>query len=98
VWGPEQQEAQNKIIDLITNMPILVWPDPSWQFELEVDALQIGTSAILYQWDPPITINRKEKAGARQPISFHSQKFTSTEQNYPIYDWEFLAIMHSLCA
>jgi hypothetical protein len=23
VWGPEQQEAQNKIIDLITNAPIL---------------------------------------------------------------------------
>jgi hypothetical protein len=23
VWGPEQQEAQNKIINLITNAPIL---------------------------------------------------------------------------
>jgi hypothetical protein len=65
VWGPEQQEAQNKIIDLITNAPILAWPDPSRQFELEVDASQISTGAILYQRDPPTTIKGKEKAGAR---------------------------------
>jgi hypothetical protein len=65
VWGPEQQDAQNKIIDLITNAPILVRPDPSQQFELKVDASQIGTGAILYQWDLPTMINRKEKAGVR---------------------------------
>ena len=29
VWGPEQQEAQNKIIDLITHAPVLARPDPS---------------------------------------------------------------------
>jgi hypothetical protein len=86
VLGPEQQEAQNKIIDLITNAPILARPDPSRQFELEVDASQIGTGAILYQRDPPITVKGTEKAGARQLIGFHSQKFTSVEQNYPIYD------------
>jgi len=30
-------------------------------------------------------------------VGFHSQKFSTTEQNYPIYDREFLAIMHRLC-
>jgi hypothetical protein len=39
-----------------------------------------------------------EKVGARRPIGFYSQKFTSAEQNYPIYDREFLAIMYGLCA
>jgi len=29
-------------------------------------------------------------------VGFHSQKFSRTEQNYPIYDREFLAIMHRL--
>ena len=29
-------------------------------------------------------------------MGFHSQKFTSTERNYPIYDREFLAIMRGL--
>jgi len=52
-WGQEQQAAQEQIIQAITNPPVLVKPDPSKQFELEVDASQIGTGAILYQWDPP---------------------------------------------
>jgi len=30
-------------------------------------------------------------------VGFHFQKFTTTEQNYPIYDHEFLAIMRGLC-
>jgi len=30
-------------------------------------------------------------------VGFHSQKFTTTEKNYPIYDREFLAIMRGLC-
>jgi len=47
-WGPEQQKAQEKIITLITSAPILVKPDPSQQFELEVDTSQIAIGAILY--------------------------------------------------
>jgi len=86
-WGPAQREAQDKIITLITSSPVLVKPDPSRQFELEVDASQIGTGAILYQRDPPTThADSTEKPGPRRPVGFHSQKFTTTEQNYPIYD------------
>jgi len=97
-WGPAQREAQDKIITLITNSPVLVKPDPSRQFELEVDASQISTGAILYQRDLPTTrANGTEKPGPRRPVGFHSQKFTTTKQNYPIYDREFLAIMRGLC-
>jgi len=53
-WGPEQWAAQEEIIRLIMHPPVLVKPDPSRQFELEVDASQIGMGAILYQHDPPI--------------------------------------------
>ena len=68
-WGPEQLEAQNKIIHAITHAPVLVKPDPSRQFELEVDASQISTGAILYQQDPPtIKPNGKEKPGPRRPV------------------------------
>jgi len=52
-WGPEQQAAQEEIIRLITHPPVLVKPDPLRQFELEVNASQIGTGAILYQHDSP---------------------------------------------
>jgi len=96
-WGPAQREAQDKIITLITSSPVLVKPDPSRQFKLEVDTSQIGTGVILYQRDPPITrADGTEKPGPRRPVGFHSQKFTTTEQNYPIYDREFLAIMRGL--
>jgi len=54
-WGPQQKEAQNKLIDMITHTPVLVQPDPDRQFKLETDVSQIGTGAILYQQDPPIT-------------------------------------------
>jgi len=97
-WGPEQLEAQNKIIHTITYAPVLVKPDPSWQFKLEVDTSQIGTGAILYQQDPPtIHTNGKEKLGLQWLVGFHFQKFTTTKQNYPIYDHEFLGIMRGLC-
>jgi Reverse transcriptase (RNA-dependent DNA polymerase)/RNase H-like domain found in reverse transcriptase len=62
-WGPEQQEAQEKLINLITSSPILVKPDPNRQFELEVDASQIGTGAILYQRDLPV----KQPDGTEKP-------------------------------
>ena len=62
-----------------------------------MDASQIGTGAILYQRDPPITLpDGTEKPGPRRPCGFHSQKFSSTEQNYPIYDREFLGVMRGL--
>jgi hypothetical protein len=85
VWGKEQQDAQETIITLITHAPVLVRPDPSQQFELEMDASLIGTGAILYQQDPPITLlDGTQKPGPRHPCGFHSQSFTSTKQNYPI--------------
>jgi hypothetical protein len=74
-----------------------VRPNPSQQFELETDALLIGTGAILYQRDLPITLpDGTQKPGPRHLCGFHSQSFTSTEQNYPIYDWEFLEVLRGL--
>ena len=54
-WGPKQIEAQDKLITLITSAPILARPDPDRQFELETNASQVSTGAILYQRDPPVT-------------------------------------------
>jgi len=96
-WGPKQIKAQDKLITLITSTPILARPDPDKQFELETDASQVSIGAILYQWDPPITKpDGTQKPGPRQPVGFHSQKFTQTKQNYPIYNHEFLGVMRGL--
>ena len=96
-WTQDCIQAVRELKKHITAAPVLVRPDPSKQFELEVDALQIATGAILYQRGPPVQRpDGTEKPGPCHPVGFHSQKFTSTKQNYPIYDREFLAIMCSL--
>ena len=97
-WGPEQKCAQETIIQRITNAPVLIQPDPMCQFELKTDASLIGTGAVLYQCNPPITLpDGTQKPGPRRPCRFHSQSFTSTEWNYPIYDHEFLGVLRGLC-
>ena len=73
IWGKEQQKAQETIINRITNAPVLARPDPTWQFELEMDASLISTGAILYQRDPPITLpDNTQKPGPQRPCGFHS--------------------------
>ena len=96
-WTQDYIQAVRELKKHITATPVLVHPDPSKQFELEVNASQIATRAILYQRGPPVQRpDGTEKPGPRYPVGFHSQKFTNTKQNYPIYDQEFLAIMCSL--
>ena len=96
-WTQDCIQAVRELKRCITAAPVLIHPDPSRQFELEVDTSQIATGAILYQRGPPVQHpDGTEKPGPRHPVGFHSQKFTSTEQNYPIYNREFLAIMRSL--
>jgi len=98
IWSQECIDAMREIKQRITSAPVLIRPDPSKQFKLEVDTSQITTGAILYQQGPPSTRpDGTEKPGAWHPVGFHSQKFSQIEQNYPIYNREFLAIMCGLC-
>jgi RNase H-like domain found in reverse transcriptase len=78
----------------VTSEPVLVPPDSTRQFVLEVDASQYATGAILYQAD----LKLKDKKGnpILQPCGYHAKTFSGTEQNYPIYDREYMAIMRGL--
>ena len=85
-WDKLCEDAMRKLIGLVVSEPILVPPNTNKQFILYVDASQFATGAILYQADK----ERKDQRGnpLLRPLSFNSQTFTKTEQNYPIYDWE----------
>ena len=97
-WTEECCNAVRQLKKAVITAPVLVRPNTSKQFKLEVDTSQLATGAILYQCDAPVTLpSGKEKPGPQCPVGFHSQKFTPTEQNYLIYNREFLAIMHGLC-
>jgi reverse transcriptase-like protein/integrase-like protein/chromodomain-containing protein/aspartyl protease len=85
-WGPEAEQAFQKIKDLITAEPVLAIFNPSSQIELETDASDYALGAQIGQRDE----NRKVR-----PIAFYSKKLSGAELNYPIYDKEFLAIINA---
>jgi len=86
--------ALTTLRDIVTSEPVLVPPDQDRQFILEVDASQYAMGAILYQADRTMT-DHKGKPFLR-PTGYHSQTFSATEQRYPIYDHEFLAVIRGL--
>jgi hypothetical protein len=93
-WTQECSTALETLINIVTSEPVLIPPDTTRQFILEVDASQYATGAILFQADKKL----KDRKGnpILHPCGYHSQTFSATEQRYPIYDREFLAIINGL--
>ena len=94
LWTEECTMALTTLRNIVTLEPVLISPDQEWQFILEVDTSQYATEAILYQADK-IMKDRKGKPILR-PCGYHSQTFSAMEQQYPIYDREFLVVIHGL--
>jgi hypothetical protein len=65
-WTDECRQAVRDLKKAVTTAPVLIRPDTSKQFELEVDTSAIATGAVLYQRDPAVTLpSGKEKPGPR---------------------------------
>ena len=64
--------------------PILVHPDFTKAFYLEIDASDFALGAVLSQMDEDKELHQ---------VAFYSQKFSTIEINYEIYDKELLAIV-----
>jgi len=79
--------ALDRIIHILTTKPVLAQPDQNKPFELEVDASNYATGAILFQ---------RDERGKPQPIGFHSKTFSKEEMNYDIYDKELTALDRGL--
>jgi len=94
LWTQECTTALTTLRDIVTSEPVLVSPDQNEQFILEVDASQYATGVILYQADK--TMKDRKGKPILCPYGYHSQTFSATEQWYPIYDQEFLAVIRSL--
>jgi hypothetical protein len=82
-WDQPAEEAFRKLIQLITEEPILKPPDENKPYIVETDASDYAMGARLCQ----------EHNGKRYPIAFISKKFTDTESRYPIHDKELYAIV-----
>ena len=87
-WGPEQQEAFDKLKELIVTAPVLAYPDFSKEFILKTDASLMGLGAVLYQ----------EHEGVLRVVAFASRGLRPSEANYPAYRMEFLALKWAVTA
>ena len=79
---PDYIQAFNHCKELLTNSPILAYPDFSKQFKLTTDASNVAIGAVLSQ--------------SNKPIAFYSRTLNSAEKNYSTIEKELLAIKDSV--
>ena len=80
-WGPEQQEAFEKMQRLCTESPILAYVDFKAPFILHTDTSGDGLGAVCQIQD-----------GQRRVIAYASRSLSKSKRNYPIHKLEFLAL------
>ena len=87
-WGDEQQEAFQKLKDVITSRLVLIFPDENCPFQVEADSSGVATGVILSQ--------QSVVDGKWHPVAFFSKSLNEVQRNYKIYDKEMLAIIRAL--
>jgi hypothetical protein len=86
-WNPKRQEAFETLCQRITSEPVLIQPNLTKPFELEVDTSGFALGAVLTQ---------RGDDGKKHPIAYYSMTLTEAEQNYDIWDLELLAVVKEL--
>ena len=89
-WGASEQASFNKLKELITSTPVLVFPDDSLPYHIEANSSNAATGAVLSQQ------TSSENGGKWHPIAFFSKSLSPVKQNYEIHDKEMLAIIQAL--
>ena len=88
IWGPEQEEAFNKLKQIITSKPVIQIYDPDRETFLHVDASSHAIGAMLSQRDP--------EDGNIKPVSFYSEPMKQSKRHKSSYDLELIALSKSL--
>ena len=83
-WKDTCQQAFDRLKDMVTSAPLLVFPDFSKRFILETDASGLGLGAILSQEQSDRLI---------APIAYVSRTLQQHEANYGISELEALAVV-----
>lgn len=86
-WGLEQQNAFQKLKEILTSPPLLAFPDFSKLFIVQTDACNTGLGAVLLQ---------EEDTGARRPIAYASRGLTDYERKRDTFHLEALAVVWAL--
>jgi hypothetical protein len=81
-WESSQEQAFQKVKDLVTNAPVLALFDPKKELVVNVDASSHSLGAVLLQ--------------GGQPVEFAAQSLTATQCLYAQVEKEMLAIQFGL--
>ncbi|KAL0185788.1 hypothetical protein M9458_017458, partial [Cirrhinus mrigala] len=87
-WSSAAEAAFTKLKSRFVSAPILVAPDPTRQFVVEVDASEMGVGAVLSQ--------RSASDDRMHPCAFFSRRLSPAERNYDIGNRELLAVKLAL--
>lgn len=86
-WTECCQQAFENAKVLLTSAPVLAAPRLGDQFQLKVDASNVGAGAVLLQ---------QNAAGVECPVSYFSRKFNGHQLNYSVIEKEALALIWAL--
>jgi hypothetical protein len=85
-WGPEQEKAFLELKDMLSQEPLLIYPDFSQPFIVACDASTKAVGAILSQI----------KDGEERPVAYCSRQLNSAETKYSITELELLALIFAV--
>ncbi|KAK2883193.1 hypothetical protein Q8A73_022126 [Channa argus] len=88
-WLKEHQQVLCQLIDLLSQPPVLGYPNFEQPFTLHCDASQEGLGAVLYQ----------KQQGKLAVVAYGSRTLTAPEKNYHLHSGklEFLALKWAIC-
>ena len=84
IWTPTYQQAFDKLKQLLTDAPVLAFPNFEQDFILETDASGEGLGAVLAQ---------KHQDGGIGPVAFASRTLQQHEKNYGATELEALGVV-----
>jgi len=87
-WSRKEQAAFEDLKTAVTTAPVLVSPQESDPFQIEVDSSDFTIGAVLSQ--------QSTTDGKWHLVAFYSKSLSSVERNYEIHDKEMLAIIRAL--
>lgn len=88
-WRAQHRDVVAKLVDMLTNPPILAYPNFNLPFILHTDASNEGLGAVLYQ----------RQDNKLRVIGYGSRTLTPAERNYHLHSGklEFLALKWAIC-
>jgi hypothetical protein len=86
LWAADQEAAFVALKKAVSSAPILIVPDWEKPYSLYTDASGYAIGAMLCQ----------DHGAGPQPIAFMSKKMNLAQRNYPVHEWELLAVIEAL--